>query len=924
MGAFSCAWTVRRMGVAQLCGFLIIANLGGTCEGPALPVPSPTGNDAIDPASTDSTDSNVDDDPTDNQVAGSTPTLPIGQVRAQPTGMTAAAVAAHQIDLTWKDNSADEEGFLLQRYSADSGWTDHATLAADTVTYSDTDIAVETNYCYRVLAFKGAERTAPSPLACTKTALFDGTGNPANPATTGSVPQGAPTALTTTLSEANGVLLNWQDNCSNEEGFRIRRFVPGGDWTDYATVAANSTSYVDTSVVAGTSYCYRVLAFKGSAQTGATGVACASPVTDGTEPDPGTNPSILPDGIPSNVVVTAVGPDQIQIQWQDNSSNEDGFRITRYTANDGWVDLAETAAGVTQYTDQGLQAKTSYCYRIAAFNGNGTTTSTTLKCAATPEAPATPGDEPTTDTTTDDGACYVNCASPAPYRAFPSAEGFGAQTQGGRGGRILQVTTLADYDTDTNPPEAVIPGSLRWALQAQTGPRIIVFTVGGTISLKGTLDLVGEAGSYVTIAGQTAPGDGIQLGGWGILIKSGAHDIIIRHLRVRPTMPSTIINDPCYVGFQKKALQIYGKANVGDSHDIILDHCSFEWGLDSSVGIRDARRVTMQWCIIGEGSVYGDALPAGVYAGNPALARPGTPSQGMTVDSQTRYDDFLTVHHSLFIHNSHRNMGMGSNGCVVEFINNFVYNHNAGAFASQVKGIKETTRLNFIGNSYLSGPSRPEKWHQRPLALTEYNDVEHNENDTPTSHCFYVQDNLDNYFRTRTSDPEWAVAAWVHWPGYDTPPVPPYVSSYFFNPLPELYRTTSPFAGAAVPVTVHAASTLESRLAPAVGATLPRRDSVDNRLINEWHTRTGAQGIGGNQQEPAWDVNGKLIRSGCDPLPTLSSGTPPADTDRDGMSDDWEIAQGLNPNSAADAKADPDSDGYTNIEEYLNYLAGEE
>ncbi len=109
-----------------------------------------------------------------------------------------------------------------------------------------------------------------------------------------------------------------------------------------------------------------------------------------------------------------------------------------------------------------------------------------------------------------------------PLPAFPGAEGFGADTPGGRGGRILQVTTLADSG----------PGSFREALLTPE-PRIIVFRVGGTIELESRI-LLTQAHSFVTVAGQTAPGDGIQIKGWDLFLHEGFHDGVFRHLRIRP------------------------------------------------------------------------------------------------------------------------------------------------------------------------------------------------------------------------------------------------------------------------------------------------------------------------------------------------------------------------------------------------------
>jgi len=163
--------------------------------------------------------------------------------------------------------------------------------------------------------------------------------------------------------------------------------------------------------------------------------------------------------------------------------------------------------------------------------------------------------------------------------AFPGAEGFGAFTPVGRGGKVFLVTTLADYHPAN---EAAIQGSLRQAVAAE-GPRIIVFRVGGNIMLKTALAVTSP---YVTIAGQTAPGGGVCLTTYPLII--GTHDVIVRHLRVR-------------LGDESKAelgtLDIFGGQNV------IVDHCTVSWAIDEcfSVTGSETKNVTVQWCIIGGG-----------------------------------------------------------------------------------------------------------------------------------------------------------------------------------------------------------------------------------------------------------------------------------------------------------------------------------
>ena len=153
----------------------------------------------------------------------------------------------------------------------------------------------------------------------------------------------------------------------------------------------------------------------------------------------------------------------------------------------------------------------------------------------------------------------------AAVKAFPTAEGFGANAVGGRGGRVIEVTNLNDSG----------PGSLRACAEA-TGPRICVFRIGGTIALNSPISINGP-NSYLTMAAQTAPGDGIQLKNWYVTIGSGAHDVIIRHLRFREGTDHTPqnINNDCG-GFV-----LYGP-NGGVSN-VVLDHVSVEWVCDDSL-----------------------------------------------------------------------------------------------------------------------------------------------------------------------------------------------------------------------------------------------------------------------------------------------------------------------------------------------------
>lgn len=259
--------------------------------------------------------------------------------------------------------------------------------------------------------------------------------------------------------------------------------------------------------------------------------------------------------------------------------------------------------------------------------------------------------------------------------AFPGAEGFGAHTAGGRGGRVIYVRNLDDAG----------PGSLRAAVQT-TGPRIIVFAVSGVIDLKSPIEILEP---FVTIAGQSAPGDGICLRGYGLRVES--HDVVIRFLRSRPGDVAGKEVDAVSVG--------------GSSYNVVLDHVSATWCVDEclspSGGIRD---VTVQWSVIGESlnrSVHGK----------------GEHGYGSLV----RAIGGVTLHHNLWIHNSARNPRLGDNYGkppypVFDVRNNVMYNW--GGVCSGMTG--DRLNANYVGNYLRPGPdssSRP------PIALTKTADV---------------------------------------------------------------------------------------------------------------------------------------------------------------------------------------------------------
>lgn len=395
--------------------------------------------------------------------------------------------------------------------------------------------------------------------------------------------------------------------------------------------------------------------------------------------------------------------------------------------------------------------------------------------------------------------------------AFPGAEGYGAQTPGGRGGRVLIVGNLNDSGR----------GSLRAALEAE-GPRIVVFRVAGVIDLKTPIRITQP---FVTVAGQSAPGGGITLRGHGIVVNT--HDVVIRHLRARP---GDISGD-----------EVDGIAIGGASRNVVVDHCSVSWSVDENLspsgGISD---VTVQWSIISEG------LNRSVHA-------KGAHGYGSLV----RASGGVTLHHNLWAHNASRNPRLGCNYGRPPFPrfdvrNNVVYN----AGGPNVAG--DTFEANYVANFHKPGA------------------------DSPAGHpVFSPTEKAALRFHFAENEP--ANLRWSVRPGITE------VGQPFESPQ---VRTTS------------AERAYEEVLAHA-GATLPRRDAVDERIVREVREGTGAH------IDSQWEVGG---------WPSIESGRPPRDTDRDGMPDDWELKRGLKPRDAADAALIAPS-GYTWIEEYLNELA---
>ena len=220
--------------------------------------------------------------------------------------------------------------------------------------------------------------------------------------------------------------------------------------------------------------------------------------------------------------------------------------------------------------------------------------------------------------------------------SFPGAEGYGAVSIGGRGGRVIKVTNLNDSGA----------GSLREALTA-SGPRIVIFTVSGTITLNSNINITNP---YLTVAGQTAPGEGITIKHADIRVLTD--DVIIRYLRVRNGPGDTNPDD----GNRDNI-------SVNTANRVIIDHCSVSWSTNENTNVYNSHDITFQWNLIGEG-LYSSTHPDGIHGHAMLVYRTNT------IDGTTN----LSVHHNLMAHNFFRNPEVQT-GEPFEYVNNVVYNY---------------------------------------------------------------------------------------------------------------------------------------------------------------------------------------------------------------------------------------------------------
>ncbi|MBQ3699865.1 MAG: pectate lyase [Prevotella sp.] len=450
--------------------------------------------------------------------------------------------------------------------------------------------------------------------------------------------------------------------------------------------------------------------------------------------------------------------------------------------------------------------------------------------------------------------------------AFPGAEGFGRYTTGGRGGKVYHVSTLEDGNQ---------PGTLRWANE-QKGPRTIVFDVSGTIFLKSPLRI----SPNTTIAGQTAPGDGICIADYPVLVGSNN---IIRYVRFR-------------LGNREVAHHEGDGLGSGKGHNIIVDHCSVSWSIDECLSVYGCNDFTIQWCIVSQSlNNAGHKKGAHGYGGNWGGSG-------------------ASYHHNLLAHHTSRTPRLGPSPQTqaderMDMRNNVIYNWTAnGCYGG------EAMTVNIVNNYYKPGPGTPTDLRSKRIAAPNIRTSQYTHHDSQRPNVwdkmwhvwgkYYVDGNVNSKYPEVTQD-NWTYGV------YNQIDAAANDGTYTATTKDSIrLRQPMPFA----PVTTHTAEQAYELVLAHAGASL-HRDALDDIIVR--NVREGKATFTGKDCPPGIINSQEDVILGNSPWPELKSTPAPKDSDGDGMPDEWERQHGLNPNDANDGNQTA-TDGYTNLEHYLN------
>ena len=582
--------------------------------------------------------------------------------------------------------------------------------------------------------------------------------------------------------------------------------------------------------------------------------------------------------VPSNVRLTSAQHTSLSFAW-DEVSDADLYVARLETSSGTLIPGGQKNVKELSVTYQELVPGTEYLFKVRAKVGDGNSEySAPLKVSTSVDK--VPGTDPEPDPVPDPGTGTDPLPAPTPGEhyaefkipthedahrqalAFPGAEGGGMYVSGGRGGKVIHVTTLADSGA----------GSLRAAL-AESGTRTIVFDVAGLISLNSTL-VIGQGN--VTIAGQTAPGDGICIRNFATRVN--ASNVIIRFVRFR-------------MGDEKKNEDdaIWGRY----FENIILDHCSMSWSTDECSSFYANKNFTMQWCILTESlcnSVHGKGSHGygGIWGGKNASFHHNLlanhKSRNPRFDHPEVYDKYLSTHRGH-----------------VDYRNNAIYNWGDN---STYGG--EGAWFNMVNNYYKPGPASKDRKY-----FLDANGIYTSSGTNYGYPLLYVSGNVHTKYPELTADN----SKGIYWHDHKTN-TPPDASKLKSG----LQPLTGP-SGQDIYSTTHSAEMAFERICSSAGASLAR-DAVDLRACNDAKSGTATFKEGGNGSKNGI-IDTQTVVGGWPSYSATSEQTARVkDTDGDGMPDWFEDMFSLKKTDASDGNAktlDPYG-RYTNLEMYLHYL----
>ena len=474
--------------------------------------------------------------------------------------------------------------------------------------------------------------------------------------------------------------------------------------------------------------------------------------------------------------------------------------------------------------------------------------------------------------------CSITVIAQDKQLAFPGAEGFGRFTTGGRGGKVYHVTTLEDNGKTS------LVGSLRWA-NAQSGPRTIVFDVSGTIMLKTAMRI----SKNTTLAGQTAPGDGICIANYPVTLDE---NVIVRYVRFRLGNAALKDNPDAHEGDGLGAM---------DRKNIIVDHCSVSWSIDECLSVYGSKDITVQWCISSQSLVA-----AGHSKGNHGYG-------GNWGGSGASY------HHNLMIHHTSRTPRLGPRPGTqkderMDLRNNVIYNWGGnGCYGG------EGMNVNIVNNYYKPGPGTLQGGTDiqqriagigiRTTSYTNHGTSSPNQWDVMWHVWgkFFVDGNVNPLNSAVTKD-NWTYGIYNQIRQQD-------VDNTFDNAVKDSMHLYAPIPFLAT--TTHTAEKAYEQVLKYAGASL-HRDALDEIMISD--ARNGEATFTGSGNRYGFINSQEDVKSRIPTMwPELRQGEVLKDTDGDGMPDEWEDQHGLNKNNKADGNAKGQG-GYTNLEIYLNSL----